>query len=91
MPDVNFPSLVIDAGSGHQRQDKSWTPAHLLRDWEKIAEYDHSNPAPVATIFRVVEDARSGGRRQANLSLDEDKKPRADPGPKVPEVPELDL
>ena len=56
MPDVNFPSLVI---AGHQRQNKSWILARLFRDWEKIADYDYTNPAPVDTIFHVVEDTRS--------------------------------
>ena len=91
MPDVDFPSIVMDAESGHQRQNKSWVLARLLRDWEKIAEYDYPNPALVVTIFRVSGGARSEGEERLNIDLEGNKNPRADPGPKVPGVPELDL
>ena len=91
MPDVDFPSIVINAGTGHQRQNKSWVLARLLRDWERIAEYDYSNPALVVTIFRVLEDARSEGEDGPNIDLEGNKNSNVHPGPKVPGVPELDL
>lgn len=91
MPDVDFPSIVIGVGEGHQRQNESWVLARLLRDWEKLVEYDYPNPALVVTIFRVSGGARSEGEERPNLDLEGNKNPRADPGPRVPGVPELDL
>ncbi|KAL8672641.1 MAG: hypothetical protein Q9168_002917, partial [Polycauliona sp. 1 TL-2023] len=35
MPVTDFPAIIVNASSGHQRENKSWIIGRLLRDFEK--------------------------------------------------------
>lgn len=86
MPDIDCSSIIVNAGTGYERQNKSWVLARLLRDWEKSAKYDYSNPALVVTIFLLGDTKKQGQNweRGKVRDLEGKKKSIADPRKKQP-------
>ena len=65
MPEVDCPSIVINAKEGSRRTNVSWVLGRLLRDWEMRSSYNHANPALVVTIFKLC-----GGSKNASRSYE---------------------
>ncbi len=96
MPDVECASIVMNADTGDKRVNKSWVLSRLLRDWEKRATYDYSEPALVVAIFKVREEDRkqrdmTDRARRRVQDLEKNKKAKVDAGTMQAGVPELDL
>ena len=51
MPDVDCPSIVINASNGYIRQNQSWALGRLLRDHR--SEYDHTQSGLTVSLYRT--------------------------------------
>lgn len=51
MPDVDCPSIVINASNGYIRQNQSWALGRLLRDHQ--SEYDHTQSGLTVSLYRT--------------------------------------
>ena len=86
----------MNADTGDKRVNKSWVLSRLLRDWEKRAKYDYSEPALVVAIFKVREEDRKQGDMTDRAwgrvqDLEKNKKAKVDASTMQAGVPELDL
>ena len=57
MPDPDCPSMVLNARSGMQRQNRSWILGRILRDWEQRCEHSGKSYALVVTVFQATENS----------------------------------
>ena len=86
----------MNVDTGDKRVNKSWVLSRLLRDWEKRATYDYSEPALVIAIFKVREEDRkqrdmTDRARRRVQDLEKNKKAKVDASTIQAGVPELDL
>ncbi|KAI0257079.1 hypothetical protein BJV78DRAFT_1272203 [Lactifluus subvellereus] len=58
MPDVDCPSIVINASNGHIRQNQSWALGRLLRDHR--SEYDHLQRGLTVSLYRTSASKQTG-------------------------------
>jgi hypothetical protein len=58
MPDVDCPSIVINASNGHIRQNQSWALGRLLRDHR--SEYDHLQRGLTVSLYCTSASKQTG-------------------------------